>query len=223
MLSEATAMKRSKRSIDEQAPVMRELQHRMANTLTILQANCRLDFARVADPELQESVRRHERRILQLAELHHFLSRGAGDGEIAAATYFRPLCGVLSRSILAPRNLHCEAFIGDGVLDASSCEWLGLIVAELVMNAAKHGFPDRAHGCVRIDIHAPDGMVWCCTVRDNGCGIKASRQGAGSRIVKDLVQLLRALMHVETGPTGTTVTIVLPIPVAEVQADFPMM
>src|SRR5205085_9651900 len=93
----------------EQSVLLRELQHRMANTLAILQANCRLDFARIVGPELSESARRHERRILQLAEFHHFLSRGAGQGDVRALDYFEPLCAVLARSILAPKNLHCEA------------------------------------------------------------------------------------------------------------------
>lgn len=185
----------------------------MANTLAILQANCRQEFGRVADPVLKEGLRRHEIQILHLAELHHFLSRGAGRGEIEAADYFQPLCDVLSRSILAPLALRCEAFVGEGVLDASTCEWLGLIISELVMNAAKHAFPDRTEGRVRIEIYAPDGMAWCCTVADNGCGIgKTAAGGTGSRIVDTLVQMLDGQLAVDSGPSGTTIVLRFPAP-----------
>jgi two-component sensor histidine kinase len=197
----------------EEGLVMRELQHRMANTLAILQANCRLELGGVADPELRERLRRHELRILRLSELHQFLSRGAGRGEIEAADYFRSLCDVLTRSILAPLALHCETFVGEGVLDAATCEWLGLIVAELVMNAAKHAFPERSDGRIRVEIYAPDGMAWCCTVADNGCGMRnAAAGGAGSRIVDALVQMLEGQIAIDTGPAGTAVTIRFPAP-----------
>ena len=210
MLCEANAMKRTGRPMSEEGLVMHELQHRMANSLAILQANCRVEFARVVDPELLQSLRKHELCILRLAELHRFLSRGAGHGEIEAADYFQPLCAVLSRSLLVPISVHCETFVGDGVLDSGTCEWLGLIVAELVMNAAKHAFPGRTDGRVRVDMYAPDGMAWCCTVSDNGCGMRNACGGAGSRIVNALVQLLDGQMAVDTGLGGTTVTIQFP-------------
>jgi two-component sensor histidine kinase len=190
--------------------VVHELEHRMANTLAILQANCRLEFANIVDPALLERMRRHERRIRDLAELHHFLSRGAGHGQIGAGDYFRPLCGVLSRSILAPLGLHCEAFVSEGVLAADTCEWLGLIVTELVTNAARHGFPDHRHGRVLVRMYAPDDTAWCCTVADNGSGMQNAAGGTGSSIVDALVQKLGGRMMVDTGASGTTVTILFP-------------
>ena len=190
-----------------QGLILRELHHRVANTLAILHANCRLDFAGVADSRLQERLRRHERHIKRLAEFHHFLSRGAGYGMIVAADYFRPLCAVLSRSVLEPAGIYCEAFVGEGTLDACSCETLGLIVSELAINAAKHGFQGRSDARVRIEILAPDGMAWCCSVADNGCGIQSDRRGGGSDILDALIQMLDGRIVIETGPNGTTVTI----------------
>jgi two-component sensor histidine kinase len=190
--------------------ILRELQHRVANSLTILHASCHLDFVSIADPELRGKLQRHGRRIHDLAELHHFFSRGAGGGGIAAAQYFHSLCALLNRSILAPLALHCETCIGEGVLDGSTCEWLGLVVAELVTNAAKHAFPDRHNGCVRVEIYALDAMAWCCTVTDNGCGIRPITGGTGSQIVNALVQMLDGQMSIDTGRAGTTVTILFP-------------
>lgn len=212
MLSEATVTKQDGPPMIEQTPVLRELQHRMANTLAILQANCRVEFADVADPVLQQGLRRHEIRILRLAELHHFLSRGAGGGEIEAGAYFQSLCDVLSRSILAPLGIHCEVYVGEGILDATTCEWLGLIVSELVMNAAKHAFSGRAGGYIRVEVYAPDGMAWNCTVSDNGCGMRQASGGTGSRIVDSLVQMLEGRIAVDTGRGGTTTRICFPAP-----------
>lgn len=197
----------------EQGIALRELQHRLANTLAILQANCRLEFAGVDDPALRDALQRHEIRLFRLAELHGFLARGARCAKIEAAEYFQSLCDVLSRSILAPLSVHCEAIIGEGTLDGATCECLGLVVAELVMNAAKHAFTDQSYARIRIEAHAPDGLVWVCTVSDNGCGMRnTTAEGAGSRIVDALVQMLDGQLEIDSGPTGTAVTICFPAP-----------
>ena len=41
---------------------------------------------------------------------------------------------------LEPRGIRCQATIGDGFLESKRCERLGLIIVELVTNAAKHAF-----------------------------------------------------------------------------------
>jgi two-component sensor histidine kinase len=89
-------------------------------------------------------------------------------------------------------------------------------VTELVMNAAKHAFPNRFRGRIHVEVYAPDGMAWCCTVRDNGCGIRnAAGGGAGSRIVDALVQMLDGQIAVDSGTEGTTVTVRFPAPLSK--------
>ena len=107
---------------------------------------------------------------------------------------------------------------GDGVLDASTCEWVGLIVAELVMNAAKHAFSHHSDGCVRVEIYALDAMAWCCKVADNGCGMRSASRGTGSQIVNALLQMLDGRMSIDTSRVGTTVTILFP-PRASILTD----
>jgi two-component sensor histidine kinase len=190
--------------------VMRELQHRMANTLTLLQASCRLAFAQIADPELRENLRRHEVQLLRMAELHRFLSRGAGCSEVEARDYFQPLCGVLSSSILAPLGIGCEVCVGEGAIAGGACKRLGLIVAELVTNAAKHGFAGRAQGLVRVELFAQNGTTWCCTVADDGCGMSHARKGTGSQILDYLVRMIDGRIAIQTGAAGTTVVVQFP-------------
>jgi two-component sensor histidine kinase len=212
---ESAVMNRPGHHMIKESLVIRELQHRMANSLAILQANCRLEFGSISDPRLREGMRRHELCIGRLAELHRFFSRGVGHGEVAAADYFQPLCSVLSRVVLVPISLHCETLVGEGILDADTCECLGLIIAELAMNAAKHAFAGRSDGHIRVELCAPDGIAWCCTVADNGCGMRNARLGAGSRIVDALIQMLDGQMVIDTCPAGTTVTIQFPARAAD--------
>src|SRR5580658_7393780 len=55
--------------------VMREFQHRVANTLTILGASIRLELATFNTPGLEEASRRLEKHIIAVGDLHRFFGR----------------------------------------------------------------------------------------------------------------------------------------------------
>jgi two-component sensor histidine kinase len=71
------------------------------------------------------------------------------------------------------------------------CVPLGLIIVELVTNAAKHAFPSGNDGLVRIDLLCREGR-WRCTVSDNGVGAVGPLRGSGARILEDLSRSIRA-------------------------------
>jgi len=186
--------------------VMRELQHRVANTLTILNSSLRLELATFKVPGLEEALRRHEKHVVAVADLHRFFGRCSEASEISTEGYFQPLCTLLSESILAPLDLHCEVSVDKGLMRAEKCEFLGLVITELVLNAAKHAFPDNISGCVRIEIVERDER-WCCTVSDNGIGISRISPGSGSQIADGLVDALGGQLTIRTGTNGTAVSI----------------
>jgi two-component sensor histidine kinase len=91
-------------------------------------------------------------------------------------------------------------------MHAEKCEFLGMVITELVLNAAKHAFPGNISGCVRIEIVERDER-WYCTVSDNGIGISKNSPGSGSQIADGLVDALGGQLTVCTGPNGTAVSI----------------
>jgi two-component sensor histidine kinase len=187
--------------------VMREFRHRMANTLTVLHSSLRQQLATHSDRTLQEVLRRHEKQTMAVADLHRFFARDIGDGEILIESYFQSLCELLSRSVLAPLGLRCETFIINSFLSVEKCELLGLVVSELVMNAAKHAFPEEARGHVRIEIGVCK-AYWRCLVSDDGIGMQKRSPGCGSDIIDKLIHALGARSAIQSGADGTAVSIV---------------
>jgi two-component sensor histidine kinase len=200
-------------NIDEQASdwelVLRESHHRMKNTLTLLGASVRRDLIRVGSTDISIAVDRFERRLVAFGRLYQLLSDDAGRKTVPAPGFFENLCGALSEAILEPAGIHCEAAIESGALPASQCHRLALIVTELVTNAAKHAFPNRNGGIIRIGLAYREGCWWC-TVADNGTGATGPLQGTGGRILEGLARIIRAEVHGEAGRGGTRVTIVMP-------------
>jgi two-component sensor histidine kinase len=200
-------------NVDEQASdwelVLRESHHRMKNTLTLLGASVRRDFLRPGSMEVSVAVDRFERRLVAFGRLYQLLSDDAGRKTVSVAAFFESLCGALSEAILEPAGIRCEAAIESGVLPTSQFHRLALILAELVTNPAKHAFPNRNGGVIRIEIAYREGS-WCCTVADNGTGATGPLQGTGGRILEGLARSIQARLLGEAGRGGTRVTIVMP-------------
>jgi two-component sensor histidine kinase len=181
----------------------------MKNTLALLAALLRRDFTPAASADLRKAIDRFEGRILAFAELYRLLEVGRGQGGTSVGDYFGCLCRALTVAVLEPLGLCCEMTIEDGSMADKQCERLGLIIVELVTNAAKHAFPSGKHGLVRVDVLHREGL-WRCTVSDNGIGAAGPLHGSGARIIEDLARSIRARTITAFGCCGTTVTVVLP-------------
>lgn len=190
--------------------LLREFQHRVANSLTILHISLQHQFARITDPSARNVIQTHATQIRSIARLHHFLGGSTNSSSISTEAYFETLCATLTDSFLAPLGLHCEILVDDDVLEADTCVRLGLIVTELVVNAAKHAFPSRANGCVRVEL-SHQAAQWSCTVSDNGIGSPRIRPGSGSQIVDALITLINGELSVRAGANGTAISIVFPL------------
>ena len=189
--------------------VLRESHHRMKNTLTLLGASVRREFTRSGSTDLSIAVDRFEGRLVAFGRLYQLLSDDS-DCERSVSPYFEFLCVALSQAILEPAGICCEAAIEEGMLPGWMCQRVALMVTELVTNAAKHAFPNRSGGMIRIHITCREGS-WCCTVADNGTGVTGPLQGTGGRILDGLARSMRAEVLGETSRSGTRVKIVVPV------------
>ena len=198
---------RSSLMSNETPLLLREMNHRMADTLMVLVAILWEEFGRCAAPGVRESLGRCEAKIVAFGNLHRLLIVDARDTPIAVPSYVDSLCRALSEAVLQPLQVRCEVFADEGFLPAEMCERLGLVIAELVTNAARHAFNGHTDRVVRVEL-ARTSKFWQCIVADNGTGIKAIQPGVGSRVLDELVRTLGGRSLLQSGPDGTSVTIV---------------
>ncbi|HLG81900.1 MAG TPA: sensor histidine kinase [Bradyrhizobium sp.] len=190
--------------------VLRESHHRMKNTLTLLGASVRREFARPGPHDMSVAVDRFERRIVAFGRLYQLLSNDDGLQMLSVAPFFESLCKALSEAILEPAGIRCEAAIESGTLPTTQCHRLALMLAELVTNAAKHAFPNRSGALIHVEVAKREGH-WFCVVADNGIGATGPLQGTGSRILDGLARSIGARLRGEAGRGGTRVTIAMPV------------
>jgi two-component sensor histidine kinase len=189
--------------------LLREMHHRFANTLAVLGAVLRCDFARAATADFQRSFARFESLISAFGNLHRCLIAGASNDCTSVRAYFVNLCKALSVAVLEPRDIRCEVNVDAGVLRSERCELLGLVIAELVTNAAKHAFREHIDRLVRIEV-IRNADAWLCTVIDNGEGLTAPSPGLGSNIIRQLVGKLGGHLSIKSGKRGTSAVVTCP-------------
>jgi two-component sensor histidine kinase len=192
-----------------------EANHRFLNTLTALSGLLRTDFGGFADPAVLQAVSVFSSRIQAFASVHRTLSEDADDGPVDAAAHLARLCAELCEAHLAPRGLHCDFQADPGTLPREVCQHLGLIIVELVTNAAKHAFNGRTGGLVRVCLRRT-AHGWLCVVADNGSGLRGGGNGgngggrAGMRLVHGLAEALDGDLCIRSDVGGVIVTLSLP-------------
>jgi two-component sensor histidine kinase len=194
---------------EPQAPVREEAHHRFLDTLTELRGRLHQTFAPFADPDVQDAVAAFESRILAFAGVHRSLLADPVTQLIDVPAHFGRLCEQLTAAHLAPRGYHCRFYADEGVMDPVIGEQLGLIVAELITNAAKHAFPGRTWGRVSVALRLLDG-AWTCIVQDNGAGLRSGVGGNGGRLVAALAKGVRAELRTFSDTSGLMVSLRLP-------------
>jgi two-component sensor histidine kinase len=189
----------------------READHRFLNTLAALHGLLRRDFGGFADPAVRNAVSVFSSRIQAFASMHRTLgAESDSEAWIDASAHLARLCEELCAAHLAPRGVYCEFRSDPGRLPRETCRTLGLIIVELVTNAAKHAFVGRSGGQVRVSLRRV-GSAWICQVADNGCGLRTGG-GDGMKLVQGLAKALGGELRVRSDPSGVIVTVRLPDP-----------
>ena len=211
-VTEARALaSRDRELAQDNALLVKEARHRIANSLQIIASVMMLNARRTSSEETRGHLRDAHNRVMSVADLQQQLAVST-DGDVAIRPYLTRLCETITASMIAdPAALSITVAAPDISVDPDVSVSLGLIVTELVINSLKHGFPDGAGG--RIDVsYVADGPLWTLTVSDTGVGMPKVQStaiaGLGTSIVQALARQLGASVEVAETSPGAKVSIV---------------
>jgi two-component sensor histidine kinase len=196
--------------IRDKAILLREVQHRIANSLQIIASVLLQSARRVQSEETRDHLKNAHGRVMSIAAVQKQLAQSA-DGDVALRPYFNQLCASLGASMIEdPARLSIRAVVDDTTVSSDASVSLGLIVTELVINALKHAFTEERSGEIVVE-YASHGPNWSLSVRDNGVGMpvhpETAKSGLGTSIVEALANQLNAVVRVSDARPGTSVSI----------------
>lgn len=171
------------------AELLAELNHRVKNNLAIVASLLTLQ-ARGKSAEVREQLDRAVDRIQAIADLHAGLNQADDPEEVDIQAYLETLARRLSRSLSEDTRVRVEVEAPATRLRLDLAVDLGIVVNELVTNAAKHAYPPPAEGMVTVRLKTAPGEL-VLFVGDAGKGLPAggpAASGLGMRVVKSLIQ-----------------------------------
>jgi chemotaxis protein methyltransferase CheR len=196
----------------QQQTLLREMEHRIANSLQIIASILMLKAGAVTSRETRDELRDAHQRVMSVAAVQSHLHASDGIDHIDIGAYLTKLCAGLAGSMIGPHQRIDIAVVADpGTLQTSHAVSLGLIVTELIINAIKYAFPDARPDARILVTFEVDESDWKLGVADNGCGRAADPAAAGSglgtAIVAALAKQLKARIEEVSGSGGLSVEV----------------
>jgi two-component sensor histidine kinase len=214
---------RLQRQLKQKDLLLREVNHRIMNSLQLLSSVLALQRRRILDPEARIQFEQARRRIQSLALVHRRLHRRDTTELVEFGRFLEELCADVVRTLGSDERPMPVEVVADPVeISADKVIPLALIVYELLTNAFKYAQPQAGARSLRVAaVRDPGGML-VVSVSDNGPGLPPDfeqRAGLGVKLVQTLLLQLRGTMETASGPEGTTVTVVVPLGPAQPERD----
>ena len=193
---------------DRAVMLLREVNHRVANSLALVAALTHMQASAVTDPAAKAALEEMQARISAIAGIHRRLYTSDDVEAVELDAYLASLVEELQASMKAAGRDHAIRLSADPVrLATEKAVSVGVVVTELVTNAYKYAYPNDATGEIRVELRrqSEDGLE--LAVEDDGVGWTGEGQprgtGLGSRVIRAMATNLRSVLSYVPDRAGT--------------------
>ena len=195
---------------DRAEALLREVNHRVGNSLQLVSSFISLQLRQLADEGARSALREAQVRIEAVAHVHRRLYTSSDLATVAMDEYLIGLVEELGKSVgpgagggeASPRlSLRAEPMR----VTTDQAVSLGVIVTELVTNAVKYAYAPGEGGEIRVVLENVAGGRAVLTVEDDGPGLGdgvPKGTGLGSKIVSAMAGGLRSAVEFDGAHKG---------------------
>ena len=187
----------ARRAVSQAELMAKEIDHRVMNSLQFVSGLLSMQSRSLDDAEAVGHLQLAANRVAAVAQVHRHFYAEAAD-QASCITFLRRLCAdlesILGREIIVSGD--------EGNIPTTSVQPVGLLVNELVTNAAKHG-----EGLIEVHYEI-QGDQHALIVSDEGRDLPkdfdpaAATRGLGMRVVTSLAQQLGGQLTSGKRPKG---------------------
>lgn len=174
--------------------LVREVHHRVSNSLQMVLSFVSMQAGQTADPSARDALQATQNRIQAISKVHHRLYTRDDLTTIDLDDYLGTLVEELRASMdKGDRPVALDLRADPVLVSPDEAVSIGVIVNELVSNAAKYAFADGDGGSITIELAGQEGG-YTLSVTDDGTGFDsaapATGTGMGMRIVNAVTRSL---------------------------------
>jgi two-component sensor histidine kinase len=193
----------------EREVLLREVNHRVGNSLQIIASLLHLQANSSAQDDVKAALTNAMGRVAAVAQVHRRLYTSQDLKSVLLNQYLDALLEDLRRSAEANRMSRLTLKAEPIEIDPDRAVAIGIIVNELVMNAVKYAYPGGA-GPIHVDLRAQDDDL-VLSIADDGVGLNVKTDprstGMGQRIVTAMATKLDASVERDPAHPGTRIVL----------------
>ncbi|WP_411824530.1 PAS domain S-box protein [Leptospira sp. 'Mane'] len=212
-----TAKKRAEaelqKSLEEKEILLKELQHRVKNSLNVVSNLLGFELNHLKDEESKRIFLNAQSRIQSMSKIYERLYRSSAIDKLDLHLYVQDLIDSFSEMYaINSEKIQFAVKLEKVQLDLKRALPLGLILNELITNALKYAYPHDTKGEIRVHLNRVNDHV-NLVVADDGCGLsdKTSPGEAntlGFMLVKNLTEQIDGVISTISKPNeGLTVVL----------------
>jgi two-component sensor histidine kinase len=212
-IEQQTYQRKLKEALDRHQVLLKEINHRVKNSLQVVTSMLQLQASAVGDPQLSERLNEASSRVSTVGHAYERLAYNADYENIGLVSYLREVIDDLGAAV-SPCKIHFVA-PEEIQLSADRAILLALIVNELVSNAGKYAYPNCPGGSIWVEVIQMEAREIFVSVRDEGVGMPpgfdpATSKRLGARLVRALSKQLDAELT-QASMAGTKFTLLVPL------------
>lgn len=159
------------RQNDDKIVLLKEIHHRVKNSLQVVSSLLRLQSYEVEDEKISKMFEETQNRVLSIAKLHEQLYSSENLKEIDLKQHFLPLINDLVEEYKLGTKIKLDIDIVDVKMGAETLVPLGLIINEMISNSLKYAFIGKREGVIKIHITHIVNNKYVMIIGDNGIGM----------------------------------------------------
>ena len=189
--------------------LVEEISHRVLNEYTRAISAISLAAARSTDPGARLTLKEAADELRAYAEAHRVLQAPRMAEMLDLGSYLERICTAMSASTLSASGVRLTLIQNEVSLSADRCWRVGLIVSELITNAARHGLR-WGGGDIVVEVTANADKAFC-RVDDNGRSNARPTMGRGRTLIDGLAEDLGGYAEWFFGVNGVSVLLHVPL------------
>lgn len=189
--------------------LIKEVNHRVQNSLQLVSAFLGVQSRHAGNAEVTAQLKEAQRRLSAVALVHRRLYRSDSIGAVDLSRYLEELCEDMKKTMGPEWASGMVLDIAPMLISADRAVTVGLVLTELVINAAKYAYGDQPGPVsITLDRHRNQFRL---VVADRGGGKTQAQEGFGSQMMRAMVDRLDGTIEYAPNDPGLRAIVVAPL------------
>ena len=200
--------------VEQKGFLLRELQHRVMNSLALLSSVLEMQKRYVRNPTAREHLSRARDRVVAMGTVYRYLYQANASDHIEFSSFLKLICEESQNAYAGAHKPTISVEAQPLHLSSSHAISLAMLTHELITNALKHAYPEGEPGPIHVSLtRVRDGIE--LRVSDEGRGLPEDFQigqsdSLGMKVIASTATQLGGKLEVNRLDQGTEFLIRLP-------------